>query len=328
MNLFIDTNIYLTFYHFTNDDLEELKKLLTAIKGKKIKLFLPEQIINEFKRNRESKIAEALSILDEQKIPDRFPQLIKDYPEYEDLIASREKFTTSKNLLLAKLKEDINNKSLRADEIINNLFIEAEKIPITTSIMQKAKDRFDTGNPPGKKSSYGDAINWESLLKQFPEGEDLHIVGRDSDYISPLDKNAISAYLKDEWYEQKKSNVELYLSLSEFFRKQFPEIKLASEMEKEIAISDLIEASNFAATHWAISRLNQYTDFTDSEVKQILKAGTLNNQIYGIGTDEDVKDFFSHLIKERGDLMTDEDDMLMLKHYYITDDEEEIEPPF
>jgi hypothetical protein len=28
MHLFIDTNIYLAFYHFSSDDLEELKKLL------------------------------------------------------------------------------------------------------------------------------------------------------------------------------------------------------------------------------------------------------------------------------------------------------------
>ena len=44
MNLFIDTNIYLTFYDFSKDDIEELRKLEVAIKAKKINLlFLNKQ---------------------------------------------------------------------------------------------------------------------------------------------------------------------------------------------------------------------------------------------------------------------------------------------
>lgn len=33
MNLFLDTNIYLNFYKFADDDLEELQKLTVAVKS-------------------------------------------------------------------------------------------------------------------------------------------------------------------------------------------------------------------------------------------------------------------------------------------------------
>jgi PIN domain len=68
MNLFIDTNIYLTFYHYSSDDLEELKKLAVAIKSGEITLYSTQQIQDEFKRNRESKIADALKRFNEQKL--------------------------------------------------------------------------------------------------------------------------------------------------------------------------------------------------------------------------------------------------------------------
>lgn len=303
MNLFIDTNIYLTFYHFTNDDLEELKKLIVAIQGNKLSVYLPDQVIKEFKRNRESKISQALTILEEQRIPDRFPQLIKDYPEYKDIISAKNLYAASKNNLMLKLKEDIKNKSLGADSIIEDLFSKTIQLKTTNTILLRAKERADIGNPPGKKSSYGDAINWECLLHYIAEGEDLHIISIDSDYISVIDATVISTFLIDEWEEKKKSKVVIYSSLSEFFRLHFPQIKLASEMDKKIAISNLLSSRNFASTHLAISKLQQFTDFNEQECNQIIEAGLENDQIYTIATDEDVRDFFTNLLKEKKNLI-------------------------
>ena len=48
IHLFIDTNVYLKFYHYSNDDLEELNKLLVLLDNEKLELYLPEQVINEF----------------------------------------------------------------------------------------------------------------------------------------------------------------------------------------------------------------------------------------------------------------------------------------
>ena len=52
MHVFIDSNIFLSFYHFTKDDLKELKKLVDSIKNQSITLYLPEQVINETRRNQ------------------------------------------------------------------------------------------------------------------------------------------------------------------------------------------------------------------------------------------------------------------------------------
>ena len=82
ISLFIDTNIFLSFYHLSGEDLEELKKLAVLLQRKEICLFLPEQVVQEFHRNRDSKIADAIKKLREQKLDVQFPRLCKDYPEY------------------------------------------------------------------------------------------------------------------------------------------------------------------------------------------------------------------------------------------------------
>jgi hypothetical protein len=46
--IYINTNIYWTFYHFSNEDLEELKKLTVSINTGNIELYIPKQTHNEF----------------------------------------------------------------------------------------------------------------------------------------------------------------------------------------------------------------------------------------------------------------------------------------
>lgn len=82
MNLFIDTNVFLSFFHLSNDDLEEIHKLAVLIDKGDVTLWLTEQVKNEFKRNRESKISDAVKKLKEQKSKPQFPQICKDYEEY------------------------------------------------------------------------------------------------------------------------------------------------------------------------------------------------------------------------------------------------------
>lgn len=38
LHLFIDANIFLSFYAYTNDDIEELRKLVSLIKTQQLKL--------------------------------------------------------------------------------------------------------------------------------------------------------------------------------------------------------------------------------------------------------------------------------------------------
>ena len=63
-----------------------------------------------------------------------------------------------------------------------------------SSTLDKATDRTEIGNPPGKKGSLGDAIIWESLLGHAPD-EPLHFVSDDIDYKSKLNKLKMKDFL-------------------------------------------------------------------------------------------------------------------------------------
>jgi hypothetical protein len=321
MNLFIDTNIYLSFYHFKSDDLEELKKLAVLIKKKQLILFLPEQVVDEFYRNRENKIADAMKRLREQKIDLQFPQFCKDYPQYETLRDLQKAYFKTHAELVKKVIEDISSRKLRADETISTLFPYAEIIPCDKETIKAARERIDRGNPPGKNGSYGDAINWEALINKSPNKKDIYFITDDKDYWSPLNDNSFNGYLLEEWDKKKKSNLIYYKSLSGFFKEHFPDIKLASEIEKDLLIRDLANTGTFAATHTIIAKLNQYSDFTPAQINAIIDAALSNSQVYWITLDSDVNEFLKKIIKGK-ETQIDQDKLGELKSAL------EPEPPY
>jgi len=298
MNLFIDTNIYLTFYHYSSDDLEELKKLAVAIKSGEITLYSTQQIQDEFKRNRESKIADALKRFNEQKLGTQFPQICKDYEEYKALRDAVSAYDQYKERILEKLLTAVKANSLGADKIILELFAKTKTFEHDDSIFEIAKKRMERGNPPGKDGSLGDAINWETLLRKMPK-EELSLITDDKDYISQVDDTRLSEFLSNEWEKLKGTKIFLYRKLSEFFRHKFPKIKLASEMEKELAISQLARAGNFQRTHSVVANLLSFTDFTNDELNAIVDAAISNDQVYRIAEDADVSLFMQSVVKGR-----------------------------
>src|SRR6185437_10512904 len=85
ITLFIDTNILLSFYHLTSEDIEELKKLVAFVKTSEIDLIVPKQVENEFWRNRGAKIADAMKRFTDAKFNVPFPSFSKDYDEYTEI---------------------------------------------------------------------------------------------------------------------------------------------------------------------------------------------------------------------------------------------------
>jgi predicted nucleic acid-binding protein len=55
INLFLDANIFLSFYAFSNSDIEQLKQLKKEVKDGNITLLVSDQLVNEIERNREAK---------------------------------------------------------------------------------------------------------------------------------------------------------------------------------------------------------------------------------------------------------------------------------
>ena len=298
MHLFIDTNIYLAFYHFSSDDLEELQKLLVLLDNKSLTLYVTEQVVDEYGRNRENKLADALGRFREIKLNHQYPQLCQAYPEYQSLRDFQKKFEASHSVLLNKLDTDITEQSLKADLLLKSLFIKATRVKRSDKVIERARRRMELGNPPGKAGSLGDAINWESLLDGVPEAQDIYIIADDDDWASALDRYQFKNFLINEWAVRKKASVYYYRRLATFFKDEFPDIRLATELEKELAIKKLARSGNFGTTHVAVAKLSQIAEFTPVQANEIVSAALSNNQIGWIATDEDVKAFLGAVLEK------------------------------
>jgi predicted nucleic acid-binding protein len=312
MQLFVDTNVLLSFYHFTSDELEELKKLVVLLEQKKVQLHVPDQVVSEFQRNREAKIADALKRLREQVVNLQFPQICKDYDEYDSLRKLQELFEARHATLLNKLSEDVKHYALKADQIIAQLIELSNRIACSAQIIGDARQRVDLGNPPGKKGALGDAVNWEALLSGVPDKRDLHFITDDKDYVSPLDDEAFNGFLLEEWGKRKKSGLIFYKRLSGFFKEHFPEIKFAAELEKELLIEALAHSGTFARTHAVIAKLSKYADFTPDQISAIVAASITNSQISSIIGDDDVHSFLEGLVKG-AEKYIDEDNLVEIQ---------------
>lgn len=317
MHLFIDTNIFLDFYHLTSDDLEELKKLSALLQSGEVRLHLPIQITDEFYRNRSKVIAEAIKRLKEQKLNLHFPALCKDYEQYPALRSHQEEYEKLHSTLLNKIIDDAGENKLRADERISEIFTHANTIDTTNRHVELARLRMDVGNPPGKNGSLGDAINWEILLETIPDNEDLYFVTGDGDYLSSLDRGNFSEFLIKEWEKISKSNLFFFKRLSSFFKEHYPDIKLASDLEITRLIGELRLSGSFADTHRVIGKLQKFGDYSDYQLQGIVEAFINNNQVFGIISDGDVMSFISNALS--GNQNRIEGEYLEALKYYTSD---------
>jgi len=301
ITLFVDTNILLSFYHLTSDDLEELRKLVALIDTTKIELVLTEQVKDEFKRNRAAKIVDAMKKLQETKFRLTFPAFAKDYPEYNELRTLLDKAGKKHAELVETVTEDATEGALNADALISDLFQKAAIIPVTDKIYLAALKRVRLGNPPGKENSFGDAINWECLLATVGEGVDVHLVSEDKDFRSQLSP-VFSEFLDEEWKTRKGSSIFFFSKISDFFKATFPSIKIASEVERDMLIDDLRNSGSFATTHFVMARLLKHTDFTPLQIEELVQIARSNSQVGWIVGDADVYSFYASLLKHVGKL--------------------------
>lgn len=302
--LFIDTNIYLKFYHFSDDDLEELKKIVTLLNNGEIKLFIPKQVKNEFYRNRDSKLADAIKKIKDSKIQMNLPAFCKSYFYYSQINQYVKDIEKEKDDLLKTLFDDIKNKQLKADKVVENLFNIAEEIDYTPEIVNRSKLRYDLGNPPGKGSSYGDALNWECLLtiensdRFNPEKYDLYFISDDQDYTSPIDKESFNDFLFDEWNKQKGSKILFYKNLTNFFKENYSDIKLADDFERKLLVDKFVNSHSFYNTRYNLLALHDFGigELSDEQVRRILIASIDNTQINWISQDDDINKMLYEII--------------------------------
>jgi len=288
----------LSLYAYTEDNIEELKKVLQLIKSKELKLYIPTVVNQEFYRNRDRKIFESLGNLQRFSTSLSIPRFVEHHDEAKQVRVLLKEVEACRTALVEKATIEIIEQKLAADQLFLELRETASLLAVSDAVDKAARMRLERGNPPGKEGSLGDRLNWELLLSKVPDGADLHVVSRDKDFSSPLGSEVPNSYLSGEWATIKKAQMFLYAGLKPFVKKHFPTIALASDVEKKLAIKALVESGSWQQTHTAIAQLSPFSaDFTPDEAKELFDALVANPEIHAVAGDDDVRSFYLGLLQ-------------------------------
>lgn len=265
IHLFIDTNRYLTLFELQKEELGDIEKIVKCIRDKKITLWLPEQVKIEVERNIEPQILLKKYTLQCKKIESIINKSdFADLPKIQGCEEELSKINKAQesikgnysqiNSIIEQIKNKIRTK-IREDaevpnKVINELFSAAKFIPYDEALIKKAFNRNDLRTPPGKNGSYGDSVIWETLLKEFPERENIHFVGFDSDFRSDLDNNEFSPFLTKEWAGIKKSKIIPYKHIGGFTKKMIPEIESSDKIIEQETKAD--KEHSYSLSVWNI----------------------------------------------------------------------------
>jgi predicted nucleic acid-binding protein len=292
MHVFIDTNILLNFFHFSKDELDALNNVFASHEHGAATVHLTQQVCDEFRRNRENKIKDALKRFKEVKFSAQLPSFMKGYEEYEGIRRLSSELQVLVKLITEKVDADILAKDLLADKLISDIFSRSNIIETTSELFSAANMRMAIGNPPGKNSS-------TILLSNVPNKEPLHIISEDGDFYSSLNEDAVHPFLDEEWTRRKESRLYVYRTLSAFMKVHFDGVAFTFDKTKEGLIDDLATAGSFAKAHQLVAKLETYSYFSLKEVERILAAAVENDQFGFIVTDTDVSDFLNRVAVSR-----------------------------
>ena len=313
MHVFIDTNILLNFFHFSKDELDALNDVFASHEHGAAKVHLTQQVCDEFRRNRENKIKDALKRFNEVRYAAQLPSFMKGYDEYDKIKKLSSELQQLTKEIMSKVDKDITDRNLLADRLIKDIFDRSVVLETTPEVFAISSMRMAIGNPPGKNHSIGDAINWTILLNSVPKKNDLHVISEDGDFYSSLNENSVHPFLEEEWKKNKKSSLFVYRTLSAFMKKNFDGVAFSFDKTKEALIENLGSSGSFAGVHQLISRLEAYSYFSLKETESILAAALENKQFGWIVTDNDVSDFLNRVAVPRLSNITDPEQKVLLK---------------
>jgi hypothetical protein len=202
--LFIDANKYLDLYRTKTG-----KLYLDALSQQADHIFVTKTVVDEVKRH---KIKETAWFLTNHWELAKAQNL--DVPDH--LFGAGEEQSKSIRRKMQEIQQKIKkvNTELRAlateimtkvsrstDEVSTALApIFANAVCPSDEQLQKAKERKERGDPPGKRTDpIGDQVTWEQILSRFIGKTKLWIITRDTDYGSIYDgKWFLNQYLYDE----------------------------------------------------------------------------------------------------------------------------------
>lgn len=324
MHVFIDTNILLNFFHFTKDEIDNLSNIFASHEHGAATVHLTEQVCDEFLRNRENKIKDALKKFKDAKFSAQLPAFMKQYEEYESIRNKCAELQALAKDISTKVDNDVVSNNLITDKLIKEIFEKSEPIPTSNKLFRQAKMRMSIGNPPGKNNSIGDAINWIALLETVPEGENLHVISEDGDFYSTLDEYRPHPFLREEWKREKNAELFVYRTLSSFLKEHFDGVAFSYDKNKEALIESLSESGSFAETHHLVAKLEQFGYFSLREVQRILSAALVNSQFGRIIEDDDVYKFIKRIAAPRLTSLIDQEQVEFLRHLLDKKAEEDL----
>lgn len=202
--LFIDANKYLDLYR-----IHKGKQLLAPLGEQVDYIFVTQQVFREVQRN---KILVAAEFLREKfkelklqtfNLPDHLSSTYID--QRNDILQQMRDITTKiKNLnievdaLVLNIMEQISRSEDDVSKALSPIF--ANAVPHSPEELQKARERKELGNPPGKiASAIGDQLTWEQILTHFKGKKRLWIISRDTDYGTfYAGKGFLNRFLYDE----------------------------------------------------------------------------------------------------------------------------------
>jgi hypothetical protein len=288
LQVFLDANTYLGFYSLTPADVAELDKVVELVKIGKIRLLVPSQVADEVRRNRAKVLTERLKPLKDARVQVPIPPMVDKTPAATALKKAFAETQKAHTKLLAELLQGVQQETLPADKLIGNLFAQGTKINEAAAV-PAAQLRKALGNPPGKGSSIGDGVNWETILVHGNNLEELHFVSADGDFASVLDPTVFDEFLAAEWEREKLSRIRFYRDIKSFLDTTFPSIRLASDVRKYFLIDELVGSESFAGTHTTVAELDRYDSFSIDEAFRLLNGGLENTQVRWLAQDEDVR---------------------------------------
>lgn len=185
--LFIDANKYLDLYQVVNG-----RAVLAALGEQADHIFITRQVVDEVMRSKTRAMAAFLSkhfgelTFKGYSVPDHlFGNTEK---EGKDIMAGMREINQrvkQVNDAVSGLARSIMEKvSQSKDEVSITLASIFDKALQHTELeLQRARERRERGNPPGKPDDpLGDQLTWEQVLSSFANKTKLWIITRDSDY--------------------------------------------------------------------------------------------------------------------------------------------------
>ena len=185
--LFIDANKYLDLYQVVSG-----KAVLAALSEQAGHIFTTRQVVDEVMRGKTRVMAAFLA--------KHFGELtFKSYSVPDHLFGSAEKeskdIMTGMRVINERVKQVNEEVSGLARSIMEKVSQSKDEVSITLatiferalqhteSELQRARERKERGNPPGKQGDpLGDQLSWEQILSRFAKKTKLWIITRDSDY--------------------------------------------------------------------------------------------------------------------------------------------------